>query len=236
MQNSRPKRPPLGSADKIQLTFSYMLKAVMFVIIIICFIKFKLFLVFTGLLILIFSSLPALIERTFRIILPVEVDLLLTLFIFAHFVLGEFANYYFRIWWWDILLHASSGILIGMVGFVIIYFFLFTSKVSANPALVSLFSVTFSIAAATFWEIFEFTMDQLFGFNMQKSGFVDTMTDLIAGFLGACIVGICVYRYLTNDEGGLIKLTINRFILFNLRLKDQRLRRKRLKSARQQET
>lgn len=235
MRNSHPKPPPISSADKIQLTISYLLKAVMAVTIIVCFIKFNLFLGFTGLLILVFSSLPAIIERTFRITLPVEVDLLLTIFIFAHFVLGEFANYYNRIWWWDLLLHASSGILIGMVGFVIIYFFLFTSRVTANPALVSLFSVTFSVAAATLWEIFEFLMDQLFGFNMQKSGFNDTMTDLIVAFLGACVVGIGVYRYLTNDEDGLIKRTINRFVLFNLRLKDRHLRRKRLKRARRQE-
>ena len=235
MQSSQTKPPALSSPDKIQLTLSYLLKAVMVFTIMVCFSRFNFFLAFTGLLILVFSSLPAIIERTFRITLPVEVDLLLTIFIFAHFVLGEFANYYNRIWWWDLLLHTSSGILIGMVGFVIIYFFLFTSRVSANPALVSLFSVTFSLAAATLWEIFEFTMDQLFGFNMQKSGFNDTMSDLIVAFLGASVVGIGVYRYLTNDEDGLIKRTINRFILFNLRLKDRRLRRKRLKRARRQE-
>jgi hypothetical protein len=235
MQNSLGKPPALSSADKIQLTISYLLKAVMLFTILLCFLKFDFFLVFSGLLILVFSSLPSIVERTFRITLPVEVDLILTTFIFAHFVLGEFANYYDRIWWWDLLLHASSGILIGMVGFVIIYFFLFTSRVTANPALVSLFSVTFSLAAAMLWEIFEFLMDQLFGFTMQKSGFNDTMTDLIVAFLGACVVGIGVYRYLINDEDGLIKRTINRFILFNLRLKDRRLRRKRLKRARRQE-
>jgi hypothetical protein len=235
MKKKLNKKPPLSSAVKIQLTLSYLLKIVMLATILMCFIKFNFFLAFSGLLILVFSSLPAIVERTFRITLPVEVDFLLTIFIFSHFVLGEFSNYYFRIWWWDLLLHASSGILIGMVGFVIIYFFLFTSRVTANPALVSLFSVTFSLAAATLWEIFEFSMDQVFGFNMQKSGFNDTMTDLIVAFLGACIVGVGVYRYLTNDEDGLIKITINRFIQYNVRLKNRRLVKNKLKDTQQQE-
>jgi len=235
MKKPHSKKPPLSSADKFQLTLSYLLKIVLIVTIILCFIKFNLFLAFSGLLILVFSSLPAIVERTFRITLPVEVDFLLTIFIFAHFVLGEFSNYYYRIWWWDLLLHTSSGILIGMVGFVIIYFFLFTSRVKANPALVSLFSVIFSLAAATLWEIFEFCMDQLFGFNMQKSGFNDTMSDLIVAFLGACVVGVGVYRYLTNDNDGIIKLTINRFIQYNLRLKDRRMIKRKMRKTQQQE-
>jgi len=235
MRNSFLKKPPLSSADKIQLTLSYLLKIMMLLTIFVCFLRLNLFLAFSGFLILVFSSLPAIIERKFRITLPVEVDFLLTVFIFAHFVLGEFSNYYYRIWWWDLLLHTSSGILIGLTGFVVTYFFLFTSRVKANPALVSLFSVTFSVAAATLWEIFEFIMDQIFGFNMQKSGFNDTMSDLIVAFLGACVVGFGVYRYLTNNTDGIIKLTINSFIMYNVRLKDRHMKRNKLKKAHEKE-
>jgi len=35
------------------------------------------------------------------------------------------------------------------------------------------------------WEVFEFGMDQIFGMNMQKSGLVDTMGDLIVDAIGA---------------------------------------------------
>jgi hypothetical protein len=48
-------------------------------------------------------------------------------------------------------------------------------------------------------------MDQLFGFNMQKSGLIDTMWDLIMTFAGALIVSILGHFYLKADEkGGLI--------------------------------
>jgi hypothetical protein len=226
MRRKKATLPPLGNAEKIELTISWLLKAIMLFTIVMSVLEFRLLLMATSLVILFFSALPAMIKRTFRITLPVEVDLVLTAFIFAHFILGEAANYYTKFWFFDLILHTSSGILIGMVGFIIMYFFLYSRKVSANPFLVSVFCVSFSLAAGALWEIFEFTMDQLFGFNMQKSGIVDTMSDLIVDFLGACLVGFWVYRYLTKDEDGLIKLMINRFIQYNLRLRDRRQLRK----------
>jgi hypothetical protein len=226
MKKERDARPPLGHADKIQLTISYLLKAIVVFTIIMSIVEFNPFLMASSLVILVFSAMPALVERTFRITLPVEVDLTLTAFVFAHFMLGEFSDYYNRFWFFDLILHSSSGILIGLVGFVIMYFFLYSSRVTANPLLVSVLCVSFSLAAGALWEIFEFGMDQLFGFNMQKSGNVDTMSDLIVDFLGACIVGFGVYRYLTRDEDGLVKLMINRFIQYNMKLRNHRMLRK----------
>ena len=46
------------------------------------------------------------------------------------------------------------------------------------------------------WEIFEFGMDQLFGFNMQKSGLVDTMWDLIVDAVGAAVIALLGWAYL----------------------------------------
>lgn len=226
MRRPRNTRPPLSYTDKVQLSISYTLKAIVLFTIIMSIVRFNLFLMFSSIVILLFSALPALFERTFRIILPMEVDLTLTAFIFAHFMLGEVSGYYTRFWFFDLILHSSSGIIFGLVGFIIIYFFLYSSRVIANPLLVSVFTVSFALAAGALWEIFEFSMDQLFGFNMQKSGNIDTMSDLIVDFLGACIVGIGVYRYLKKNEDGLVKLMINRFIQFNVRLRNRRLRKK----------
>ncbi len=223
---NKEKLPPLGGTERIELSISYVLKAIMLFTIVMSFVELNLFLMMTSLVILVFSALPAMIRHTFRITMPVEVDLVLTTFIFAHFIMGEVGNYYNRFWFFDLILHSSSGILIGMAGFVIMYFFLYSSRVSANPLLVSVFCVSFSLALGALWEIFEFGMDQTFGFTMQKGGNVDTMSDLIVDFLGACVVGFWVYRYLKKDEDGLVKLMINRFIRYNLRLRDRRLRRK----------
>ena len=226
MNRHHVTRPPLSYTDKIQLSISYTLKAVVIFTIVMSIVRFNLFLMFSSIVILLFSAMPALFERTFRITLPVEVDLTLTAFLFAHFILGETSGYYTRFWFFDLILHCSSGIIIGLVGFIVIFFFLYSSRVITNPLLVSVFTVSFALAAGALWEIFEFSMDQLFGFNMQKSGTFDTMSDLIVDLLGACAVGIGVYRYLKTDEDGLVKLMINRFIQYNLRLRNRRLSKK----------
>ena len=223
--------PPLGTAERIGLVISYSLKGMIAFTIIMSAISFNPFLFFSGMVILLFSAMPAIIGRRLRITLPVEVDIVVTIFIFLHFILGEAGDYYNRFWWFDLLLHTSSGILIGIVGFIIIYFFLFTNKIDANPALVVVFSVSFSLAAGALWEIFEFFMDSTFGFNMQKSGLPDTMGDLIVDFIGSCIVGLWAYRYLTKNEDGVIKTVVNRFIERNVQWQ-QKLAARRSKRPR----
>ena len=226
MQNPINAYSKFAYAERLELRISYTLKIIVLFTIIISIIELNFFLMASSIIILLFSALPAIFERKYQIILPVEVEFALTTFIFLHFILGEAADYYNRFWWFDLALHSSSGILIGMVGFVIIYFFLYTSRISANPLMVAVFSVSFSLAAGAIWEVFEFMMDLVFGFNMQKSGLVDTMSDLIVNFLGACVVGIGVYRYLTKDEDGVIKTLVNRFIQFNQHKKQFKLWKK----------
>lgn len=226
----KQKNPPLSRAEHIELTISYALKTIVVFTIIGSIIEFNLFLIASSFIILLFSALPAIIERKMRITLPVEVDFVIITFLFMHFILGETVNYY-RFWWFDITLHISSGIIIGLVGFVIIYFFFYTSRVEANPVMVVVFSVSFALAAGALWEIFEFFMDKTFGFNMQKSGLVDTMTDLTVDFLGACIVGLGAYRYLTKDEDGIIKTLVNRFIQYDIRLQIIREEKKKSRKS-----
>ena len=65
--------------------------------------------------------LPAVIGRRFRVHIPPECHVLAVLFAFAARFLGEIHSYYMRFWWWDIALHTSSGLLMGILGFLLIY-------------------------------------------------------------------------------------------------------------------
>lgn len=62
----------------------------------------------------------------------------------------------------------------------------------------------FALGVGALWEIFEFTMDSLFGMNMQKpmlgdpSGLTDTMWDLIVDATGALVISVLGWRYLKN--------------------------------------
>ena len=60
-----------------------------------------------------------------------------------------------------------------------------------SPALAAMFGLAFSVMLLTGWEFYEFTMDRLYGLNLQRSGFnteaglIDTMIDLIIGAAGS---------------------------------------------------
>jgi uncharacterized membrane protein YjdF len=49
---------------------------------------------------------------------------------------------------------------------------------------IAFLSFCVAMAIGGIWEIFEFAMDQVFGMNMQKSGLIDPMWDLIVDALG----------------------------------------------------
>ncbi len=128
----------------------------------------------------------------------------LILFVYATLFLGEVGDFYNRIWWWDLMLHAGSAIGFGLVGVTILILLFNHNKVETSPRVIAVFSFTFALAIGALWEIFEFVMDVTFGFNMQKSGQVDTMTDLIIDSIGALIASNAGYFYLTQGRENLL--------------------------------
>ncbi len=163
---------------------------------------------FTTFAVILLTLLPVLLERRLGVYIPAEIELLALLFVFASVFLGEVRDYYYRFWWWDTLLHASSGFLLGIVGFLLVHILNEMERVSITlkPGFVALFAFLFSIGIGTLWEIFEFAMDQLFGMNMQKpmlgdpSGLTDTMWDLIVDTAGALVIAVLGYTYIRKDR------------------------------------
>lgn len=150
---------------------------------------------------LVLTFLPQMIERRFKLDYPSEFEMVILLFLFTSIYLGGIRDYYYKLWWWDILLHAFSGIIIGIIGFTLVSILNREKRLSMHlgPGFVALFSFSFAVAIGVIWEIFEFAMDSWFGLNMQKSGLVDTMTDLMVDAIGALIVCVLGYLYLKKD-------------------------------------
>jgi len=130
-------------------------------------------------------------------------------FIYATLFLGEVGDFYEKFWWWDALLHTGSAVGFGIIGFSTLLLLFRNKRVQASPFVISMFSFSFALAIGVLWEIFEFTMDQLFGMNMQKSGLMDTMWDFIVDTIGALIAAVAGYFYLKgnakNAVSGVIK-------------------------------
>ncbi len=149
------------------------------------------------------------------------------IFVFASLFLGEIREFYTRFWWWDIALHSFSGILLGIVGFILVHVLNETEEIDLHmkPGFVAFFAFLFAVGMGGLWEIFEFTMDSIFGMNMQKemlgdpSGLTDTMWDLIVDALGALIIAVLGYGYLkTAKNESFLEQWIEAFIKSNPRL------------------
>lgn len=154
------------------------------------------------------TFLPVVIERRFRVYIPAQFQLMAIAFVFASLFLGEVRDYYFRFWWWDILLHTTSGFLLGILGFLLVYVLNESDRVDMHlkPGFVAFFAFMFALGVGALWEIFEFLMDTLFGMNMQKpmlndpSGLTDTMIDLIVDAIGALVISVLGWRYLKEGR------------------------------------
>jgi VanZ family protein len=157
-------------------------------------------LAFNGSFILLLSFAPAIIEHRLRVPLPVELTLVTCVFLYASFVLGEVRNFYENIWWWDLALHGLSALTIGIIGFLSIYVFYMTHRISIAAGWIATITFALAVSVGTIWEIFEFLMDWYFGFNMQKSGLLDTMSDLLINAAGAAIAAAVGYFYVYDED------------------------------------
>lgn len=176
--------------------------------------------------ILLLTALPMLIFRRLEIFIPPEFELLTIAFIFAALFLGETRDYYGRFWWWDLALHTTSGVLLGILGFLLVYVLNGIPQLDLHlrPGFVAFFAFCFALTVGALWEVFEFAMDKLAGMNMQKpflgdpSGLTDTMWDLIVDALGALLIAVSGYLYMKWGMNSPVERLIRRFIAGNPRL------------------
>lgn len=162
---------------------------------------------------------PLAFGRRLPVKIPPEFQTLAITFVFASLFLGEVRSYYELVWWWDIGLHATSGLLFGIVGFLLVYILNENERIeiSLRPRFVALFACVFAIAVGTFWEVFEYAMDQSFGTQMQKprfgdpSGLTDTMLDLSFDVIGALLIGAFGWWYLVSEERSFLENWIDKF-------------------------
>ena len=166
---------------------------------------------------------PTLFRDRVSVTVPYEFQLVILLFVFAALFLGEVRSYYDRFWWWDIVLHTTSGFLLGIFGFLLVYVLNENRHVemSMRPRFVALFAFLFAVAAGAIWEIFEFAMDQFFDTNMQKpmlgdpSGLTDTMWDLVVDTLGAAAIALLGGSAMHGKRHSFIDAWISKFIARN---------------------
>lgn len=138
---------------------------------------------------IVLSITPSVVERNYRVTLPFELDLLITLSLFLHTFMGEGLDFYQKIDAWDNVLHVYGSAVIAMLAFLITYTLHYTKKVRLTIPLIGFFTVTFAMAVGGLWEIGEFAIDGIFGKRTQD-GLTDTMWDMIEDLIGGMVIAI----------------------------------------------
>lgn len=166
---------------------------------------------------------PAFLLRKYRVYIPPEFQLISAAFVYLSLYLGSARDFYYRFWWWDIVLHTGSGFLLGIVGWIVLFLLNQTERIphGMRPEFLCFFAVTFAVFLGVLWEIFEYAVDRIApGVNMQsiETGIDDTMHDLIVDTLGAVIVALMGLAYAKTGRYSFVVDGVRGFIRRNPQL------------------
>lgn len=200
MQEKSAEKDPESWTNRVEMAVAIVLQISILLVTVSALFEAQWLLAFNGTLVLLLSFAPAIIEHRLRVPLPVELTLITCIFLYASFALGEVRDFYEKIWWWDLALHGLSALTVGIIGFLSIYVFYMTRRIRAAAGWIATITFALAVSVGTMWEIFEFLMDWYFGFNMQKSGLADTMTDLMINGAGAAIAAAIGYFYVYDQD------------------------------------
>lgn len=115
---------------------------------------------------------------------------LLNIFLAFGVVIGYVVNTKTNFGYMDIIEHFLAGVIASYFAYEFAIAFQGKTR-HLSPALASMFALCFSVFLLVAWEFYEFTMDRLYGYTLQRSfildegGLVDTMVDMILGGAGA---------------------------------------------------
>lgn len=184
--------------NKITLTLYYGVRALALIAAIIYLVRGDVPSAVYSALIFFLILVPAMLRDRYRVFLPFTLDLGLGIFVFLTVLLGSVSNFYERFAYWDVVLHFQSGILLGVLGYSLLYSLneRKVHRLSLSPSFVSFFAVCFSAFVSVMWEIYEYAGDSWFGSKMQENGLPDTMEDFMLNLAGAAIVATLGYAWM----------------------------------------
>ena len=142
--------------------------------------------VFFCVLSLVLFLMPTILERQLQIDLPNVLEIVILLFIFSAWILGEVQTYYTIIPYWDTMLHTLNGFLCAAIGFALVDILNRSERfsISLSPLFLALVAFCFSMTIGVLWEFFECTMDHFFLLDMQKDTVVHSISSVMLDPLG----------------------------------------------------
>lgn len=154
---------------------------------------------FGSLVALLLSLTPQFLLHTYKVTLPIEIDLLIALALVFHILLGELLDFHRNVYMFDKFMHFSSNIIISILAFMAVYSIHALSGVKLSPALILFFTFMTTMAIGALWEVGEFAADKMFNIKSQD-GLDDTMWDFINNFAGGIVAATGIVFYIKYQE------------------------------------
>ena len=158
---------------------------------------------FLGILTLFLFMVPAVLDQTLGVTIPVGLETVILIFIFSAEILGEINAFYVKIPVWDTNLHTTNGFLMAAIGFALIDLFNRSDRFSIkmSPYFVAFFAFCFSMTVGVLWVFFEFSMDWFFGLDMQKDWILPSINSVKLNPTGANVpVHVDIQSVVINGE------------------------------------
>ena len=158
---------------------------------------------FLGILTLFLFMVPAVLDQTLGVTIPVGLETVILIFILSAEILGEINAFYVKIPVWDTILHTTNGFLMAAIGFALIDLFNRSDRFSIkmSPYFVAFFAFCFSMTVGVLWEFFEFSMDWFFGLDMQKDWILPSISSVKLNPTGANVpVHVDIQSVVINGE------------------------------------
>ena len=128
---------------------------------------------------LVVFSIPTIIDKRYKIKLPIGIEMSIYAITFCTEILGEIQEYYINITGWDKLMHFLSGMALSAIFIFIISVVDKEDRKLNVPNFYKAVAVfCFSVTILVLWEFLEFGADNIFGKDMQKDTFITKITSV----------------------------------------------------------
>lgn len=97
------------------------------------------------------TFLPQLVASRVRLSLPNSFLAAIAAFVLATIYLGEMHDFYNRLWWWDMVLHGTSAMGFGILGFLLIFMLFEGDRYAAPPWAIGVLSFCVAMTVGALW-------------------------------------------------------------------------------------
>lgn len=167
-----------------------------------------------------FLLIPPVLCWLFRAKTSYRMNIAIYAFGFTAFSLGVAMEWYHLIEVYDLIAHFLSGVFFALVGMCAYLYFRRdkSAPLGADPWLAAVFSFSFSGFVAGFWELLEYAMFLITGYDSQNvaaTGVADTMEDMFMGTLGGLLVAVILLIWLRKQYRTVLLSPVKEFYYVN---------------------